>query len=262
MDLLAGGPPCQPLSLGGVHRGSADERDLFPEAARALKAIHPRAFFFENVRGLARPSFRPYFEYIVERLRAPHLEIRDGESWESHQERGTADGPTEPAIHRYDVFSLVVNAADYGVPQVRWRVLFVGFRADLGVDWEFPKATHSQDALVFDQVKGTYFEEHGLRRRDVDASPAKLKQFVRDGRPDGERWRTLRDAIHDLPEPKKGVEHPDHQNHVGIPGARLYQGHSGLPPRPAGEVVEATWLPRRRTHPRSPERRLPLFDRA
>jgi DNA (cytosine-5)-methyltransferase 1 len=97
------------------------------------------------------------------------------------------------------------------------------------VSWDFPRATHSQDSLLYDQVEGTYFEEHGLRRRDIDVAIVKLKRFVRDGRPNAQRWRTLRDAIHDLPEPKPGVAHGDYHNHVGIPGARLYQGHSGSP---------------------------------
>jgi DNA (cytosine-5)-methyltransferase 1 len=229
VDLLAGGPPCQPFSLGGVHRGDADERDLFPEAARALKEIHPRAFFFENVRGLARPSFAPYFEYIGERLKAPHVARREGETWTEHQSRLRQCGDTEPATHRYNVFSAVVNAADYGVPQIRWRVLFVGFRADLEIDWTFPLATHSKDALLYDQIKGDYFAEHGIKRADVDVPVARLKSFIREGRPAGERWRTVRDAIADLPQPKDGHEHPHVRNHVGIPGARIYKGHSGSP---------------------------------
>jgi DNA (cytosine-5)-methyltransferase 1 len=229
VDLLAGGPPCQPFSLGGVHKGNHDERDLFPEAARALKEIHPRAFFFENVRGLARPSFRPYFDYIVERLRTPHLERKPEETWKQHAARLLRYGSAEPETHRYDVFFTVLNAADYGVPQMRWRVLFVGFRADLGVDWAFPAPTHSQDALFYDQLTGMYFDEHGLKPRDIDVPVAKLKKFIREGRPLVDRWRTLRDAIHDLPEPAEGKEHRDYYNHVGIPGARLYQGHSGSP---------------------------------
>lgn len=229
VDLLAGGPPCQPFSLGGVHKGNDDERDLFPEAARALKALHPRAFLFENVRGLARPSFRPYFDYILERLQAPHIAIKRGETWEEHQRRLRRDTRAEPETHRYDVFSTVINAADFGVQQMRFRVLLVGFRADLGVDWTFPSPTHSQDALVYDQIEGRYFEEHRIKRRDVGVPAAKLKRFIREGRPDAKRWQTLRDAIHDLPEPSEGKEHPGYHNHVGIPGARLYPGHSGSP---------------------------------
>ena len=47
--LVAGGPPCQPFSLGGKHRGPQDERDMFPEAARVVRETRPQAFLFENV---------------------------------------------------------------------------------------------------------------------------------------------------------------------------------------------------------------------
>src|SRR5437868_3242357 len=63
VELVAGGPPCQPFSLGGQHRGQQDNRNLFPEAIRAVREIEPKAFLFENVKGLVRPSFFSYFEY-------------------------------------------------------------------------------------------------------------------------------------------------------------------------------------------------------
>ena len=52
VDLVSGGPPCQPFSLGGRHRAYADARDMFPEAIRAVRETRPRAFVFENVKGL------------------------------------------------------------------------------------------------------------------------------------------------------------------------------------------------------------------
>src|SRR5579883_1417471 len=61
IDLLAGGPPCQPFSLGGKHAGEMDHRNMFPAVFRAVRELHPRAFLFENVKGLVRSSFRPYF---------------------------------------------------------------------------------------------------------------------------------------------------------------------------------------------------------
>src|SRR4051812_34666100 len=65
MDLLAGGPPCQPFSIGGKHAGYNDERDMFPEAVRAVRELKPRAVLFENVKGLLRASFAKYFEYVL-----------------------------------------------------------------------------------------------------------------------------------------------------------------------------------------------------
>jgi DNA (cytosine-5)-methyltransferase 1 len=65
VDLVSGGPPCQPFSIGGKHRAMGDGRNLFPEAARAVREIRPRAFVFENVKGLVCEPFVKYFAYIV-----------------------------------------------------------------------------------------------------------------------------------------------------------------------------------------------------
>ncbi len=58
-----------------------------------------------------------------------------------------------------------MNAADFGVPQRRERVFFVGFREDVNVSWNFPLATHSQEALFWDQVRGDYWERHGVSKK-------------------------------------------------------------------------------------------------
>ena len=59
----------------------------------------------------------------------------------------------------------VLNAADYGMPQKRQRVFFIGFRSDVGVRWSFPDPTHSEDALpVSKWVDATYWDEHGISR--------------------------------------------------------------------------------------------------
>jgi DNA (cytosine-5)-methyltransferase 1 len=68
IDLLAGGLPCQPFSVVGKHRGHLDQRDMFPEVARAVRALKPRAIMVENVRGLLRESFSKYFEYVTLQL--------------------------------------------------------------------------------------------------------------------------------------------------------------------------------------------------
>ena len=71
IDVVAGGPPCQPFSLGGKHKADQDSRDMFPFAIRAIEKLIPKAFIFENVKGLLRPSFSDYFEYIILRLTYP-----------------------------------------------------------------------------------------------------------------------------------------------------------------------------------------------
>src|SRR5690606_25895122 len=80
--VVSGGPPCQPFSLGGKHRGQMDERDMFPQAVRAVRELQPKAFIFENVKGLLRQSFASYFEYIYLQLSHPELTRRRSEAWE------------------------------------------------------------------------------------------------------------------------------------------------------------------------------------
>ncbi|MBW8740901.1 MAG: DNA cytosine methyltransferase, partial [Streptomyces turgidiscabies] len=74
VDILAGGPPCQPFSLGGVAKGDEDKRNMFPQMFKAVRQIQPKAVICENVRGLLRPSFKPYFEYIQRELELPFEE--------------------------------------------------------------------------------------------------------------------------------------------------------------------------------------------
>mgnify|MGYP002623422615 FL=1 len=234
VDVVAGGPPCQPFSIGGKHKGASDSRDMFPEAVRCVREMRPRAFVFENVNGLTRESFRNYFNYILLRLTYPEIVIRDEESWNSHLDRledhhtsGRRDGLT------YHVVSRVLNSADYGVPQVRKRVFIVGFRADVATDWHFPEATHSQEALLFDQwVDGTYWDRHGVKR--PDGPPKRLAKRVarleKSGdAPDSLPWLTIRDAIKGMPAPYRSGRGARFANHRFQPGARTYVGHTGSP---------------------------------
>ena len=225
VDLVAGGPPCQPFSLGGVHGGHEDERNMFPEVFRVVRETRPRAILCENVRGLLRPSFRPYFDYILRELAAPFEGRSDAEFWYEHDKRlqtvvaDEGDDRTE----RYDVYFTPVNAADYGVPQIRHRVIIVAFRRDLAIDWRVPEPTHSQAALLDALGNGGYWEEHEIKRRpgnrSADSGPSPVAEPQR-------RWRTLRDAIRKLPEPIERQECPGYLHHVGWPGARIYGGHT------------------------------------
>jgi DNA (cytosine-5)-methyltransferase 1 len=82
--LLAAGAPCQPFSLGGKHLAEQDGRNLFPDVFHAIRALQPKAVLLENVRGLARPSFRPYFDYIRRQLRFPSIKPSPDELWQDH----------------------------------------------------------------------------------------------------------------------------------------------------------------------------------
>lgn len=100
VDLVAGGVPCQPFSIGGKQLGAKDERDLFPEALRVIEECKPRLILLENVRGLSDRKFEPYRRNILRLLRQQGYYCE----WQ------------------------IVNAAHLGVPQNRMRYILVGRR--------------------------------------------------------------------------------------------------------------------------------------
>jgi DNA (cytosine-5)-methyltransferase 1 len=114
-DLLLGGPPCQAFSILGRRNSFNDPRgQLVYEYARLVKEIKPRAFVFENVPGL--------------------MTVNKGEDWKEllqyfEEETG------------YKIFHSKLNAADFGIPQIRIRVFIIGFRSQ-EAKFEFPVATH------------------------------------------------------------------------------------------------------------------------
>lgn len=233
IDLIAGGPPCQPFSIGGKHRGMADERDMFPQFIRAIRELAPRAFIIENVRGLLRPAFRNYFSHVYFQLAYPTVERRKGESWSGHLPR-LEDIHTSghlPNLH-YNVVFRLLNAADYGVPQTRERVFIVGFRADTGIEWHFPEPTHSLDGLLRDQwVTGTYWERHKIKPPDsppqwIGLRPLRWPPPIPTA---ANPWCTVRDSIADLPPPSEDRDAPGVLNHRLQLGARPYVGHTGSP---------------------------------
>lgn len=234
ISLVSGGPPCQPFSLAGKHKGPLDTRDMFPEAVRAVRELRPQAFIFENVKGLLRESFTRYFEYIVLQLSHPELIRKMNEDWEDHLTRlerhhtgGSRDGL------EYNVVFRLLNAADYGVPQRRERVFVVGFRSDLGYEWAFPERTHTADALFWTQwVTEEYWERHGVAKHHRPPIPAKLqrkwgREVYRITPPTAKPWVTVRDAIFDLPDPEIHDRETRILNHKFVPGARSYPGHTG-----------------------------------
>jgi DNA (cytosine-5)-methyltransferase 1 len=157
---------------------------------------------------------------------------RSGESWEDHNRRlqrvkteGRHDGL------RYNIVVDLLNAADYGVPQRRERVFFVGFRSDVGQKWSFPKKTHSRESLLRAQwLTGEYWEEHRVPKNRRPEPPAVQNSGVDrfSDLPLLPRWRTVRDAISDLPDPEMNKRNAAF-NHVQNPGARAYPGHTGSP---------------------------------
>ena len=120
VDLLGGGVPCPPFSKAGKQLGADDERNLFPEAIRLVDEIRPRAVMLENVRGLMDAVFEDYRLYIA----------------------------GEIGKLGYDTAWKLLNASDFGVPQLRPRVIFVAIRKNSGAQFEWPVANRARVITV------------------------------------------------------------------------------------------------------------------
>jgi DNA (cytosine-5)-methyltransferase 1 len=186
---------------------------MFPQAIRAVAEAQPKAFIFENVRGLLRPSFSNYVDYIMLQMEFPMFPISQNITWDQNLRRlhrhkeSAGDEITEL---RYRVHKHQANAADFGIPQQRHRVFFVGFRADMNTDWSFPSETHADPLLI---------------RR-----PLKNKALS--------PWISLEEAISDLPTPSSRAATNWH-NHVFQPGAKTYPGHTGSPLNRPAKALKA-----------------------
>ncbi len=232
VDIVAGGPPCQPFSLGGKHQADLDQRDMFPYAIRSIEVLQPKLFIFENVKGLLRESFADYLSYILLRLGHPCRPAASGIDWRDHLNELSLPNAKDSGETKYRVSHRLLNAADYGVPQCRERVVIVGVREDIDQAWHFPKATHSEDRLLYDQyVTGEYWERHRVAKKDRAALGTSLGERVEAIKgdyllfaPEGKPWQTVRDALCDVPHPSS-----DHNitDHIFRDGARSYPGHTG-----------------------------------
>ncbi|OYV37370.1 MAG: DNA (cytosine-5-)-methyltransferase, partial [Thiomonas sp. 20-64-5] len=111
IDLLAGGVPCPPFSKAGRQLGEQDERDLFPEAIRLVDESRPKAVMLENVRGLLDSIFDEYRAKIILDLK----KLGYTAQWR------------------------LLNASEFGVSQLRPRVIFVALRNDLAGDFSWPE---------------------------------------------------------------------------------------------------------------------------
>jgi DNA (cytosine-5)-methyltransferase 1 len=112
VDLLSGGLPCPPFSIAGKQLGENDERNLFNVGLNYVDALRPNAVMFENVKGMLEKSFATYREWIDARL----------------------------SKLGYVPLWKLLNASDYGVPQLRPRVVLVALRKQYGDAFEWPKA--------------------------------------------------------------------------------------------------------------------------
>lgn len=113
VDLLAAGVPCPPFSIAGKQLGAEDDRDLFPEALRIIEEVQPAAVMLENVAGFASAKFSHYRAHLFSKL------------------------------HRigYETEWQLLNASDFGVPQLRPRFVLVGLKPKYFCNFEWPIPT-------------------------------------------------------------------------------------------------------------------------
>lgn len=175
-DIVIGGFPCQGFSVANTKRHVADERnELYKQLIRVIEDKKPKFFLAENVKGLTNLGKGEVFKMILA----------------DFEQLG------------YKVQYKILNAADYGVPQTRLRVIIVGVRNDIGWEYEFPKMTHSQDG--------------------------------KDGLP---IWVSVSEALKGLPDPDSENDVPNHTYSKYKLNINGYIGHRLLDPdKPAPTVT-------------------------
>jgi DNA (cytosine-5)-methyltransferase 1 len=161
IDLFAGGVPCPPFSVAGKQLGSADERDLFPSAIRLVQEIQPKAVLLENVRGLLDPRFEEYRSKIVDSLYG----------------MGYATGWR------------LLNACDFGVPQLRPRVLLVAIKRGLADGFVWPARSGvpapTVGSVLHDLIAASgWLEANDWRLHANDVAPTVVGGSSKHGGPD------------------------------------------------------------------------------
>jgi len=125
VDLLHGGPPCQPFSVAGHQRGANDERNMWPAFINAVLDIGPRVFVAENVPGLLNPKFK---DFVAQEIEAP-------------------------LKGKYHLHRFMMHADRFGVPQIRKRVFIIGFRSKVDhAQFTVPTPTHTNEPEFLDAL--------------------------------------------------------------------------------------------------------------
>lgn len=137
IDLFAGGVPCPPFSIAGKQLGHLDDRDLFPEALRLIEECNPKAIMLENVRGLLDPKFENYRQEIIAELENLGYEC----DWK------------------------ILNAADYGVSQMRRRAILVGLKRKYFKYFKWPNKSSSSPLTIGELL---YDEMNSLGWNNID----------------------------------------------------------------------------------------------
>lgn len=161
IDLLAGGVPCPPFSRAGKQLGDTDERDLFPEALRLVDECKPQAVMLENVRGLLDAVFDDYRAKIITDLK----KLGYVAEWR------------------------LINASDFGVPQLRPRVIFVALKKNSAGHFNWPSALLDPPPTVGEALFDLMASNHWCgakqwRERACDIAPTLVGGSKKHGGPD------------------------------------------------------------------------------
>lgn len=161
IELLAGGVPCQPFSKAGQQHGDEDERDLFPQAIRLVSECQPQAVMLENVRGLLDSFFDEYRAKIIADLK----KLGYVAEWR------------------------LLNASDFGVPQLRPRVVFVALKENAAAHFKWPCALATSAPTVGDALFDLMAENDWIgatqwRERACDIAPTLVGGSKKHGGPD------------------------------------------------------------------------------
>src|SRR5262249_16848302 len=124
IDIIAGGLPCPPFSVAGKQLGKKDERNLFPTAIRIIDEVRPKAIMIENVRGLLDAVFVDYRKYEEKQLR----KLNYVPDWR------------------------LINASEFGVSQLRPRVVFVAIHKKYAARFEFPRGSNDKPLSVGEKL--------------------------------------------------------------------------------------------------------------
>lgn len=176
-DIIIGGFPCQGFSVANVKRHVDDERNvLYKQLIRIIEAKKPKFFLAENVKGLTNLAKGAVFQMILSDFRALG----------------------------YQVDFRILNAADFGVPQTRQRVIIVGVRNDVDFTYDFPHPTHSKTGA--------------------------------DGLP---KWVSVSKALAGIPDPDQPNDLPNHEYSKYKLNFNGYLGHRQLDPEKPAPTVTA-----------------------
>ena len=175
IDVILAGIPCQPFSNAGNRKSMGDDRgNLFESVMRIVDSKKPKVVLFENVRGFLS----------------------------SKDDKGIAMPErieNELYAHGYKTYLKLLKASDYGVPQNRYRVIIIGLRNDVDIDYEFPEPVKEGDITVRSVIENSELDNEGVEVWPLSPQAQMLSSYI----PAGGSWKNIPDEV--LPERLKRI---------------------------------------------------------